>query len=131
MKKDVYNIDITIRAFKCDGIEECKFGEDEAHCSLPDYYLIIAIPLVTISNSFIAFILWKSTIKRLQPINSKKEVSEEELNGMHDKEFKKTIMNEVQSSEERKLLNIKFFQMELKKHSGLYGETICCIKVKQ
>ena len=131
LKKDVYNINITIKAFKCDGNYECEFGEDEAHCSLPDYYLIIAIPLVAIFNSVIAFIIWKSTIKNLQPINFKQEVSEEELDEMHDKDFKNTIMNKVQSSEERKQLNNKFFQMELKEHSGLYGETICCIKVKQ
>ena len=130
-KKDVYNLNITIKAFYCDGIDECKFGEDEAHCYLPDYYLLIAIPLVAIINLFIALIMWKSTIKHLQTINPKQEVSEEELEEMHDKDFKKTIMNEVQSSKEHRVLNNNFFQMELKKHSGLYSETICCIKVKQ
>ena len=128
-KKDVYNLNITIKAFYCDGIDECKYGEDEAHCSLPDYYLLIAIPLVGILNSVIALIMWKSTIKHLQPINSKQKVSEEELEEMHEKDFKKTIINEVQNSSERKVLNKKFFQMELKEHSGHYGETICCIKV--
>ena len=131
MKKDIYNIDITIKAFKCDGIYECELGEDEAHCSLPDYYLIIAIPLVALFNSFIASIMWKVTLKHLQPVNPKRQVSQEEFEEMHGKYSLKAIMNEVQSSKERKELNNKLFQMELKNHSGFYGETICCIKVKQ
>ena len=130
LKKDVYNLNITIKASYCDGIVECKFGEDEAFCSVPDYYLLIAIPLVAILNSLMAFIMWKSTIKFLQPISLKKEMNEEEFEAIHTTDSMRTIMNEVQGLADRELLNNKFHQMEINKHNGLYSETICCIKVR-
>ena len=131
LKKDAYNINITIKAFKCDGIVACEFGEDEAHCSLPDYYLLIALPIVAIFNSVIALIMWRSTIKYLPPINQKQELSEEELETKHDTISLKTIMNEAQGSTERKILNNRFLQMEMKKHDGQCSETICCTKVRR
>ena len=131
LKKDSYNIDITIKAFKCDGIVACEFGEDEAYCSLPDYYLIIAILIVAIVNFVIVAVIWKVTIKYLPPINQKQELSKEDFESMHNTDSLKMIMNEVQSLTKRKMFNRRFFQMEMKKHNGHCNETICCMKVSK
>ena len=129
-KKDIYNINISIRAVMCNNITECKDGEDEQGCFLEENvstsFLLSLIPIC----SLVTLIMWKLTVRdlkpaRLYPMNLKRFAMK------HQTKELKTYMHHVQHSRYSKSINQGFIKMELKWHNGLTNETICCIKVSK
>ena len=129
-KKDIYNVNITIRAVMCNNIIECMHGEDEIGCFLPDYisfsFLLAVIPMCY----SVCIILWKFTIKNLKPLKLD-PIHFRRLESLHQSPELEAYMYEVQHTRYSKSVNEEFIKMELKWHNGLTNETICCIKVSE
>ena len=124
-KKDTYNVDIFIRAVKCDGIKECQNDEDEQGCSLPDYILIVILIIIVILNGCMAYLLKKWTIGKLEPILHDQDF--ELIHGVEDVAIKmKYIQNYADIS---KQINEEFLSVEIAYHCGNFNETVLCIKV--
>ena len=124
-KKDTYNVDIFIKAVKCDGIKECQNDEDENECSLPDYLLIVILIIIVILNGFMAYLLKKWTISKLEPI-----VENQDFELIHGVEEIASKLKQVQSDTDiARHINEEFIEMEIAYHYGNCSETILCIKV--
>ena len=124
-KKDTYNVDIFIKAVKCDGIKECQNDEDEKECSLPDYLLIVILIIIVILNGFMAYLLKKWTISKLEPI-----LQNQDFELIHGVEEIASKLKQVQSDTDiSRQINEEFIEMEIAYHYGSCSETILCIKV--
>ena len=66
LKADIKNLNITIKAVKCDGKVECQDGIDEDQCSLPDIILIIILANLVLFNLILAALIWKLITKNLE-----------------------------------------------------------------
>ena len=128
-RKDVFNLNITIMAVKCDGTIECESGVDEENCSLPDQVSVDTFAIVVLFSILVAIIMWISTILNLKPItNVQTSLSKESFDELHDTSRIKSFMNLVQGGTYAKVINETFFRMEMDHHNGHYNETVCCIK---
>ena len=129
-KKDIYNVNITIRAVMCNNITECENGEDEEGCFLEENvstsFLMSLIPIC----SLITLIMWKLTVRNLKPVRLG-SIHLKNLGMKHQSKELKTYMHQIQHSRYSKSINQGFIKMELKWHNGLTNETICCIKVSK
>ena len=128
LAKDTFNVNITIKAVKCDNIWECKSGIDESFCSIPDYISLIALIVFFIINSILIFMFWKMINRKLQVSDPCLFISQEELESLHQTADLTTVMHEVQKSERSKSINDSYVLMEIKTHNGSSSETLCCIK---
>ena len=127
-KSNIHNVNITIKAVKCDNKSECSNGEDEEECFLEDYisttFLLSLVPIC----SFVTLIMWSLTIRVLKPSNPD-PIDLKSLGMKHQTEELETYMYQIQHSRYSKSINHAFIRMELRWHNGLTNETICCIKV--
>ena len=128
--RDIYNVNITIKATKCDGVLECVFGEDETDCSLPDWISYTILGTALVISPIIAWIMWQFTIKDLQKIYFEHKFSKEDFEFLHGTEALKAKMQQIQGSIHSVSLNKAYVEHELEVHDGVYSEAICCIKVK-
>ena len=127
-KKNMDNVNITIKAVMCNNISECSNGEDEEGCFLDDYvsttFLLSLIPIC----SFVTMIMWNFTVRHLNPVNPD-PIDLKSLGRIHQTEELETYMYQIQHTRYSKSINQAFIRMELTLHNGLSNETICCIKV--
>ena len=126
-KKDVYNVTIKIRAVPCDGIYECENDMDEKNCSLPDYVLIVILVPITICLGIFGYLLWKKN----SFISTKKDQMPTlpDFDLLHGKESLAQTMFHAQSLDNFEQINIAFVDGEMKMHSRVLSELVCCIKV--
>ena len=130
LKKDIYNVNITIKAVNCNGIVECQSGVDEENCELPDFYSVILMFFLVLFTTFLASSMWKWTIKDLKPIDHQNlTFNQDNFEIQHGSESLKILMHQAQNSKNSKIINQHFIQMEMKHHDGVCSEIICCIKV--
>ena len=128
LAKDIFNVDITIHAVKCDNVIECKSGLDESFCSVPNFISLIALIVFFITNSILIFIFWKMISRNLQVSDPYLFISQEELESLHQTADLTTVMHEAQKSERSQSINDSYVSMEIKSHDGSSSETLCCIK---
>ena len=130
LKKDIFNVNITIKAVNCNGIIECHSGIDEENCELPDFYSVILMVFIVILTTYLAFSMWKRTIKDLKLIDHGAiGLDLQDFEIKHGTESMKILMQQAQNSTKSKLINQQFIWMELKHHDGFCSEIVCCIKV--
>ena len=129
-KKNIYHLNISILATPCDGNEECQDGIDEAHCSMPDYYLIITLIGISIFCLELAVVSWTKTIRSLCPIDKRLTMTQEDFDSLHGTNELKSVMQQIQSYENASKINKDFVMMEINAHNGLRNETTLCIKVR-
>ena len=130
LKADIKNLNITIKAVKCDGKVECQGGIDEDQCSLPDIILIIILANLVIFNVILAALLWKLITKDLECLTDNNYLlTSTELGNLHGSNHLKTVLFQMQNSNNVELLHKRFYDMEMEKHEGNQSEVICCIKV--
>ena len=129
LKADIENLEIKIRAVPCDGKRECKHGEDEDQCSLPDFILIVTLVCLVVINFILTLVLWKVTIEDYDLLKENETKTKAELNALHGTTHLKTVMFQMQHSTHVELINQRYFDMELDWHSRHFGEVVCCMKV--
>ena len=128
-RKDLFNVNITMMAVKCDGNIECDSGEDEANCSLPDEVSIYTFVVIVFLSIPVAFNIWVSTVWNLKRLTIEvKPINQEEFAKLHGSDELKIRMHQAQCSSNSKLINETLIKMEMEQHNGKYNETICCIK---
>ena len=128
-KKDVFNLDIRVKAVKCDNVIECASGEDEAHCSIPDSLSVILWVIVTILTFLTALLMWHFTTMDLEQVNIPENMTDEDFKIHHGLSSMSEIAKHMQSSTKAKVFNQWLIRMEMDHHNGLKGETVCCLKV--
>ena len=128
-KKGVYNLDIVIKAVKCDNKVECENNEDENDCSLPDSLLLEIVAIVVVFTSISALIMWKLTKSQYKPCEKYEELSEDDFEKLHGTDALRPKMQRIQHSADHKTYLKRYILMEMNLHLGIESETICCIKV--
>ena len=128
LARDIFNSNITIKAVKCDNVIECKSGEDESFCSIPEYISLISLIVIFMATCTLTLLLWKFIVRSLEISHPPLFISQEELKLLHQTYKLKEVMHEAQKSEKSKSINDSYVQMEIKTHDGLSSETLCCIK---
>ena len=129
LKKDRYNVNITIKSVPCDGNYECLDDEDEKNCNLPDYVLICIFVIILIISYCLAYCLWMSTISTLRPITMKSPLSLEDLELLHGTEALKSAMFQAHQYSNRQAMYSSLITIEMEKHKQVLSEVVCCIKV--
>ena len=128
-KKDLYNLNITIKAIKCDGKIECQAGEDEDRCTLPDNLLLIILGIIGLISTILAIWIWKLTTRNLQRIDHNVNIHLfKNFDQLHQTDHLKSQMKRVQGYDSAKSINVEFIQMEEKLHDGQWNQTVCCMK---
>ena len=127
-KKDIFNLNITIKAVKCDGIYECANGEDETDCSLPDFITVVILIVIIIFSLLMSALMWIEITSGLQPASLDQSLTEEEFDQLHKTSDMKEKMGKIQSCTNAKVHNQTFIKLEILHHHGLFDETLCCIK---
>ena len=123
------NISFQIKATQCDGTVECKYGEDEAFCSLPSWISVAALAITFLMSSILYFWVQRSTLKDLKPTDTILKVSEEKFVGLHKTEALKILMHQIQGCSNSKELNRMYMALEIQHHNGSTCKTISCVKV--
>ena len=123
------NISFQIKATQCDGTVECKYGEDEAFCSLPSWISVAALAITFLMSSILYFWVQRSTLKDLKPTDTILKFSEEKFLGLHKTEALKILMHQIQGCSNSKELNRMYMALEIQHHNGSTCKTISCVKV--
>ena len=129
-KKNIFNVNITIKAVPCDGNPECQDGRDEYFCSLEDYIEIIILLAIIVIIMAVTIVMIRAIRKNCQPIDRNQTLTIEEFLSLHGTEELKTKMQQIQSCESAKKINQQFAKWEIDQHDGNTNETVLCIKVK-
>ena len=128
LKKDIYNVDVTILATKCDGITECKDGVDEIFCSISGEYFLFTTLFAISIIILVGFTLWHITVNG-ELIDEHMSITKENFNKLHGTDELKVRMFQCQSSKKLDEINRSYFKFEMEKHEWNVNETFCCIKV--
>ena len=130
LKRDIYNLDITILATKCNGITECKYGEDEMNCSIPEEYVAFTGVIAFLIVILIGICLWNQTIKGelIEDINSN-TMTKNNFDKHHKSDEMKVHVFYCQGYKNMAEINRSYFAYEMEKHNWNVNETYCCIKV--
>ena len=129
-KKNIFNVNITIKAVPCDGNPECQDGRDEYFCSLEDYIEIIILLAIIVIIMAVTIVMIRAIRKNCQPIDRNQTLTKEEFLSLHGTEELKIIMQQIQSCDSAKKINQQFASWEIDQHDGSTNETVLCIKVK-
>ena len=130
-KKDVYNLNITIKAVKCDGKIECQSREDEDQCTLPDHLLLIVLCIIGLISTILAILIWKLTTCNLQRIDHDADDIQylfKHFHQLHQTDHLKSLMKRMQGNDNAKSINLQFIQIEEKLHDGQWSQLVCCMK---
>ena len=128
LRKNVYNVNITINAVKCDGIIECATGEDEEDCKPPNYtYYIFGGTLLLIL--FLDALVILLTVNQLQPIDDEQKVLNDDMEKLHSMYSLKTALWQRQNHMDQVATLGQVTKMEMLQHNGVLSEVICCMKV--
>ena len=109
----IYNVNMTIKAVKCNNEIECKSREDESFCSIPNYLSLIALIVIFVATSTLTLLLWKIITRNLEVSHQPLFISQEELKLLHQTSKLKEVMHEAQKSEKSKSINDSYVQMEI------------------
>ena len=132
MKKDIFNVNITIKAIPCDGIEECVGGIDEAYCAINEIYTIVAVMIGYLLIITVSFLLWRkeelgdntseAVIELNQTLFETEHASEAlaaEIAYLHENTINDDEMREISA---------KLLKYEVNYHNST-SQAICCMKV--
>ena len=132
MKKDIFNVNITIKAIPCDGIEECVGGIDEAYCAINEIYTIVAVIIGYLLIITMSFLLWRNeelgdntseaVIELNQTLFETEHASEAlaaEIAYLHENAI---------NDDDRREISAKLLKYEVNYHNST-SQAICCMKV--
>ena len=132
MKKDIFNVNITIKAIPCNGIEECVGGIDEAYCAINEIYTIVAVMIGYLLIITMSFLLWRkeelgdntseAVIELNQTLFETEHASEAlaaEIAYLHENTINDDEMREISA---------KLLKYEVNYHNST-SQAICCMKV--
>ena len=132
MKKDIYNVNITIQAIPCDGIEECADGIDEAYCAISEIYTIVAVIIGYLLIITMSFLLWRKEEFDDNTSEAVIELNETLFESEHGSE---SLAAEIAyfhenstSDDERREISAKLLKYEVNYHDST-SQAICCMKV--
>ena len=131
-KKNIFHVDVTIKAVPCDGKIECQDGRDESFCSLEDYIEVVILLVIVLIISATTIVMKKTVIimKKCPPIDQNQTLTKEDFLALHGTEELKTKMQQIQSCKSSKKINQQFALWKIDQHGGNTNETILSIKVK-
>ena len=119
---------IWIKATRCNGIVECKNGEDEDFCSLPSWISFLVLAITILISSILAFLMHKTTLKDFKLLSTTATIEENNFKTLHRTGALKSLMHQVQGSTNSKLMNHRYMALEIQHHNGSTSQTVCCIK---
>ena len=129
----LYNI--TILAVPCNGINECKDGEDEKNCGgIAIKHLIWGAFIAYVTIIVVMLVLQKLLHHDEYLANPDLEMAQLGIQNDSFEQWHNTpemmlnlSLNEV--SKDRKMANRGFFAFELNQHKADLAEVVCCVKV--
>ena len=132
MKKDIFNVNITIKAIPCDGIEECVGGIDEAYCAINEIYTIVAVIIGYLLIITMSFLLWR---KEELGDNTSEAVIELNQTLFETEHASEALAAEIAylhenaiNDDERREISAKLLKYEVNYHNST-SQAICCMKV--
>ena len=132
MKKDIFNVNITIKAIPCDGIEECVGGIDEAYCAINEIYTIVAVMIGYLLIITMSFLLWR---KEELGDNTSEAVIELNQTLFETEHASEALAAEIAylhentiNDDERREISAKLLKYEVNYHNST-SQAICCLKV--
>ena len=132
MKKDIFNVNITIKAIPCDGIEECVGGIDEAYCAINEIYTIVAVMIGYLLIITMSFLLWR---KEELGDNTSEAVIELNQTLFETEHASEALAAEIAylhenaiNDDDRREISAKLLKYEVNYHNST-SQAICCMKV--
>ena len=132
MKKDIFNVNITIKAIPCDGIEECVGGIDEAYCAINEIYTIVAVMIGYLLIITVSFLLWR---KEELGDNTSEAVIELNQTLFETEHASEALAAEIAylhenaiNDDDRREISAKLLKYEVNYHNST-SQAICCMKV--
>ena len=128
----MYNVNITILAIPCNGIEECVGGVDEAYCVISEIYTLIAVIIGLLLVILMAYLQWRKDKIESNTSEDSIELNETLFDSEHATEALAAEVafchENAQDEDERRDTSGKLLQFEIDFHQST-AVAICCLKV--
>ena len=132
LKKDVYNVNITILAIPCNGITECNGGEDEYYCVISEINTLIAVIIGLLMMILMAYFQWRKDKVESNASENSIELNETLFERKHATEALAAEIaffhENAEDENERRDTSGKLLQFEIDFHQST-AQAICCLKV--